>query len=370
MNVINKILKNDLVLIWVVAFVLAIALLLVTLIANRDRDNLKSDTKIANIKKEKDDITDFNYNYEEEDQFSNIQMSADLEDKLKKEADSLSGKISIYKANIADHTTAVQKFVTDTQKTFTYKDSVYYGVWEKDSDRVIYDKTEDSLFFEFKDGVKMNTGVVVSESARQEELQSYFEQFVKKYFGEDIQFTQYKYSSGPEIRFAEEVMTHKMSAVRLIDSTYPLYNSDSVFGDNYLLLDYQGNLIGGRIMLASLQIDKTYNNYFVVAPDELDNYIRNSEYPKVQVIKNYRMLVGDNESIKTSQDYLDYAREGEYKMTIPSKCNVEDGNIGYYYDQSYDIFPIYKLDCTGNTLYQGATYEVKSILFLKAILPK
>ncbi len=372
-KILNKIASNELVLIWAVTFALAVILLLVTLFVNRS-DKADPYRDVPKIKTEKDTVGDFNYAYWDNDEYPQIAMSEQLLDPLGQKQEQLSDNLVIYKEVDSENIDGIRAFVTATGLELEESIGDYYAVWEKDNDRVVYNRQDHTFFFEFETPVVVDVGVAINSSSSQSDYERYFEHFINKFIDQQIQFGDYQYLEWPEFRFGKDYMTRRLTANRLVGKSF-LYFDDVATGSNYLLFDDKRSLLGGKIEMVRLIPDSEKSSlvkedYYVVEHDLLDKYVLNKYYPKLESRKYATIVGGDEYGLNAVEDYLDLTREGEYKFPVPEVCTVTEADIGYYYVSGADVVPVYKLDCVGIAWHLESKYEIESVLILKAILPK
>lgn len=373
-EIIQNIAKNDLILIWVVTFLLVIALLIVTIIINKDNAEETEKKEIPEIKTEKDTVEDFSFDYSRSDEFSIFELNKNDVKALEDNYKALSKEIKIYNEIDKNYTDNIRQFAVDAGLADGEILTKYSSIWSKDHNRIVYDIQEARLFFEFEKPVKIILGGTLNSKSSQQEYELYFNDFISRYLNSNIKLSNFALKEGALTFFKKNYWIKTIRAERTHDN-FTIYTDDSASVSNYLIFDENGNLMRGNITIAEFEIDEEASKnvdrkYFVIKPEELDSYILNKDYPRVQYSYEYNLIGGDYTPENESSDYLDYTREGAYKLPTPEICNVENVDLAYYKPVGEDIFPVYKVDCVGEADYLEGIYEIKSVLFLKAILPK
>ena len=287
------------------------------------------------------------------------QVRVDIPEKTVENFELEDERLKIYDIDMQNRHELVDNFLVDIgvsgmQKTEV--DEKYYQ-WKKGEDIVQYDQYTETLYFKFEESV---TPLGLSQGfVGEEELNEYFEGFVQTYINKSFSYDNFD--------IEKERGQFRIMARRLVEGGYPLEISGYDSYTDYLIIEDDGDIKEGRLLLV------TYSDYKavrlnVVTPDSIETYTNSDLYPK-EVNQGFAELISGRRKSRSSVS----GHFTEYEIEFPKVKDIEikEIEIVYFFASTYyaKLIPAYKLTGESNVSYEGGEFLVPVVIYSNAMDP-
>ncbi len=269
-------------------------------------------------------------------------------------------ELGIYKIVKTDNRALINNFLVKIGKNnmnIAFSDPDFVS-WEKDNEYVEYITNYSSLKFYFEDTVQLVFNNPVTDDAS---AQRFVELFYRNYLNKDYEFT--------NVKVTQEGTMKKIEASRKIGDL-PIYTMGYDVRTDLLYIDNNSNLKSGLLTIVEVEAEPA-DTIPLVDITNLQNVLRNSEYPKV-VYEGY------------SEELIEYASRNEDGTEIPDygdnliaktlqATSVADkvGLVYFYSDNSLTyLVPSYQIYSTGRVEYNSKTFPIPLLIYANALDPE
>lgn len=232
--------------------------------------------------------------------------------------------------------------------------------WSDGQDFIQYSVDESEIFFRFIDPVEvpdLELGYINIENGADT-----IAEVVRAFTGNVYTYT--------NVKVKEELGEFRIEANRDIDGVRIERPGVEEFSD-YLVLTANGEISEGRFFVAT--ISDTSLKVNLIHPSNLQGIISTEIYPK-EVAQGYaRSITAEDYEDSTDTEVAEFRSVTLESLAFPkaAQMETEELEVVYYFsNHNYpEIFPVYKLQGTGEVTYKGKEYVVPLFVYANAIDP-
>ncbi|MBD3329318.1 hypothetical protein GF357_02380 [Candidatus Dojkabacteria bacterium] len=357
-NLKDYIKRNELVLVWGVAFVLLIILLVVALIFQSDPGDEVSPVVRDNSVNQAFNKTS-GYIDSDSEQLV-VRTDSQITEKITK-----MNSAGVYEIKNVDFEGIVENFIESNK----------ISGWEKQGGQSVTvwnnPKEFNSYLSLVKPVYKLNLNFetplqlskVPTAIVTEETVKDHFSEVIAAYFGANWRYTNI------QVENLEMGSLFKVIANRDINGK-PLYCSES-YNElyDYMIFNSSGDLLRGKITYLDAGVE-SQKQYQLLDPMELGDFVNVSAANRIVYSGRPQHISGD-EYDWNQYPHFDYDIGEDGPFPELTQCETNKAELGYMYLDSEikKIYPIYAIHCSQQVTYQNGVYEIPAIVLVDAIDP-
>lgn len=341
MDIVKTLKEKQILILWIVAFVLLIVLIIITALLPSASKTAKEPTISTSINST-DQLGSTTV------RFSDKYVASVNVDK----------QLPVYKTQNKVLDQYIETFITNNalQLIKSTCDTKYCN-WSGDKGFIEVDYSYSYVYFLFKTPVKAYTSI---ESLSTDNYQEFYTTFVKDNFS-----LQFDYNT---VSFNRENDFFRMKLNRVVDKL-PIYTNGYKDFTDYIVADSSGRVVEGQISIFEV-LDSSKAMYPSVPSSQLAYLVNLSEYPRTVFWGAEATTIANGSSVSIPNSEGSSGVVGQTINTErPTLCDTDSVSINYYYGNSLksDLVPIYKIHCSGKVDVDGTEVDIPGIVFLSAI---
>lgn len=302
-----------------------------------------------------------------------VGYSVDIPRSIERKDAEQPGSLPIYPLINSNRSSRVQEVISlmglSSLQRRVFQDQVY--VWAPRDESILqtvsYNSIDQKLAFSFDEPVELST--VSTSEFNTGAPEEYFERVISEILGYEVTYL--------EFNVTQEARRYKIEGSRDFGG-YPLQIAGMGEYSDEMWITSDGLLVSGRILM--YELEGSAIDIPLLTPAELSTVVSRDDYPKTfnqgEPVGFDLTDYGVEEFDPTTDNDVDFRGDFPFieALDIPEADSCEGTNIRlvYYYASSDvdAITPVYRIECRGQILYRGDTFDVPVVVYANALSPE